>query len=296
MNMQANTFARVAAVVAGAFALAACATGPEAPEQPIEPRVKLNALQSDSQLATRAPVETQEAEEAVRLAEEADLETERGQHLLLMANQKVETARARAQSRLYQDQRQNLSQERERARLQARTLEAERAQREAEMAQQEAAMAQQEVAMSREQQAELQRQIEELNARETERGIVVTLGDVLFAFGEAELMGAAIPNLNKLAAFLQEYPDRDLHIEGHTDSVGGDEFNQRLSERRAQSVRSYLVQQGIDTRRITTAGMGQTSPVASNETQSGRAQNRRVEVIISNDESQVTERALSPDR
>ncbi|MFU8822592.1 MAG: OmpA family protein, partial [Gammaproteobacteria bacterium] len=89
-------------------------------------------------------------------------------------------------------------------------------------------------------------------------------------------------NLDKLAAFLGEYPDRTVLIEGHTDSVGSEESNQFLSQRRAESVRSYLVNRGVQAHRITTAGLGEGSPVASNDTATGRQQNRRVEVIISN--------------
>lgn len=302
MNIQSNTLTRAATVAAGLFLLSACATAPDAPEVPIEPRVKLTALQSNSQLATRAPVETRAAEEAVVAAEAADEDTERGRHLLLMADQKVETARARAQARLFEDQRQSLGEERERVRLQARTLEADRARREAEAArtdaqsaraaatsaQAEAEMAREEMAEARERRLELEQQLAELDAQETERGIVVTLGDVLFAFGESELMGSAIPNLDKLAGFLQEYDDRTVHIEGHTDSVGSAEFNRQLSERRAESVKAFLVGRGIQANRITTAGLGKSAPVASNETDTGRQQNRRVEVIISNDE-QVSE-------
>lgn len=298
MNTHAQTLTRAAVLVAGMVLLSACATAPEAPEAPLNARIKLDALQADSQLATRAPVELEKAREAVLAAEAADEDSERGRHLVVMADQKVEIARARAQSRLYEDQRQALSQESERARLQARTLEADRARREAEAAraeaqsaraaatsaEAEAAMAREEAVAARQERLELERQIEELNARETDRGLVVTLGDVLFATGESELQGAAIPNLNKLAAFLQEYGNRTVQVEGHTDSVGSAEFNQQLSQRRAESVKAFLVGRGIDARRITTTGLGKSAPIATNDTQSGRAQNRRVEVIISNDE------------
>ena len=129
---------------------------------------------------------------------------------------------------------------------------------------------------------DLQRQIEELNARETDRGLVVTLGDVLFATGKSNLMGGAGQNLDKLAAFLGEYPDRTVLIEGHTDNVGSDESNHFLSQQRAESVKSYLVNRGVQASRINTVGLGESSPVASNDTATGRQQNRRVEVVISN--------------
>jgi outer membrane protein OmpA-like peptidoglycan-associated protein len=296
MNIHAKTFTRAAAVIAGFFLLSACATGAKAPEAPLDSRVKLSALQADSTLATRAPVEMREAEAAVRAAEVKRPDSEYARHLLLMADQKVEIARARAQSRQYEDQRRALSEQGERARLEARTQEADRARwdaqsaradalsarKDAESAQADAASARDEVAASRAARLELQRQIAELNARETDRGLVVTLGDLLFATGKSDLTGGAAPNLDKLAAFLGEYSDRTVLIEGHTDSVGSQESNHFLSQRRAESVKSYLVSRGVQANRLTTAGLGQGTPVASNDTATGRQQNRRVEVIISN--------------
>lgn len=280
---------RTALLVAGFFMLSACATTPEPPEAPLDARVKLTALQSDPKLATRAPVEMNAAEAAVKAAEAPRPDGEYAAHLALLADQKVEIARARAQARQYEDQRQALSEASERARLEARTLEADRARRdatsaraEAKFARADAASARDEVADSRARRLELQRQIEELNARETNRGLVVTLGDLLFATGKSELTGGAGPNLNKLAAFLGEYPDRTVLIEGHTDSVGSVEANHFLSQHRAESVKSYLVSRGVQASRLKTAGLGEGSPVASNDTATGRQQNRRVEVIISN--------------
>jgi outer membrane protein OmpA-like peptidoglycan-associated protein len=154
--------------------------------------------------------------------------------------------------------------------------------RDAKSARADAATARDEVAASRELRLALERQIAELNARETDRGLVVTLGDLLFATGKSDLTGGAGPNLDKLAAFLGEYPDRTVLIEGHTDSVGSEESNYFLSQRRADSVKSYLVSRGVQANRLTTSGLGQGSPVASNDSATGRQQNRRVEVIISN--------------
>ncbi len=345
MKTRTNTMTRTAILVTGFLLLTACATSPRAPEGPIDARVALTALQSNPQLATRAPVELKEAEAAVKAAEMTDRNSEQYRHRLLMAGQKVEIARARAQSRQYEDERAALSQQSENARLEARTLEADRARRDAQYAREdastaraaadsaraaaatarddvtasqaeaaasraeaartrdeaaasqaqvaasraeaarardEAAASQAEVAAARAQSLELQRQIAELNARETDRGLVVTLGDVLFATGQSNLTGAAGPNLNKLAAFLDEYRDRTVLIEGHTDSVGSSDSNQLLSQRRAESVRTYLVGQGVAANRLTTSGLGQGSPVANNDTATGRQQNRRVEVIISN--------------
>jgi len=275
MNIQSNSFRKGILVVAGLFVLSACATPLTAPDGAETARSKLTQLQSNAELANRAPVEIKEAEAAVLAAEVPRADSAYARHLVLIADNKVETARARAQSRLYEDQRQALSQQSERARLDARTLEVDRARADAAAARGDADAAR----LTAE---DLQRQIAELNARETDRGLVVTLGDLLFATGKSELTGGAGANLNKLAAFLREYPDRTVYVEGHTDSVGSAESNYLLSQRRADSVTSYLIGQGIAPNRLTSKGLGEGSPVASNDTATGRQQNRRVEVIISN--------------
>ena len=253
----------ITALALSAALLAACAGTPEAPSGAADVRSNLNALQSDPNLAERARDAVREAEEAVRLAEEPlpASEARLAEHRVYMAEQKVEIARAKATTRYAEDQRERLGQERDAARLAARTEEADRA---------------------RSSSADLQRQIDILQAEATERGIVLTLGDVLFTTGSAELQSGGDDNLNRLVDFLNQHPERRVLIEGHTDSVGNAQSNQRLSERRAASVRSYLTRQGISPDRLSTSGMGEARPIATNEDASGRQQNRRVEVIIEN--------------
>ena len=135
--------------------------------------------------------------------------------------------------------------------------------------------------VSQQQASELQRQLEILQARPTDRGLVLTLGDTLFATGKSELKSGATVNLDRLTAFMTEYPQRTAAIEGFTDSMGSEEYNQDLSQRRADAVKGYLVRQGVETSRLSSAGRGENSPVADNESAAGRQQNRRVEVIIS---------------
>lgn len=289
MNRLSMISTRTALLGLGLFLLSACASVPTPPQVSLDSRVKLNALQSNPELATRAPVEMKAAEAAVNAAEAPRPDGRYTTHLVLLADQKVEIARARAQSRLYEDQRRTLSEKSERARLDARTQEADRAlmagrsaRADADSARADAANARDQLAASRAVRLDLQRQIAELNARETDRGLVVTLGDLLFATGKSDLAGGAGPNLDKLAAFLGEYGERTVLIEGHTDSVGSEQSNLLLSRRRAESVKSYLASRGVQLHRLTTTGLGQSWPVASNDTAKGRQQNRRVEVIISN--------------
>ena len=132
-----------------------------------------------------------------------------------------------------------------------------------------------------------------LETRETARGLIVNLSDVLFDTGSANLKQGAREKLAKVAGILLSHPGLKLEIEGHTDSVGSADYNQRLSENRAGSVRTYVVEQGIASNSVGTTGFGETMPVASNDTPAGRQQNRRVELIVSG-ESIGTSAPASP--
>jgi outer membrane protein OmpA-like peptidoglycan-associated protein len=130
---------------------------------------------------------------------------------------------------------------------------------------------------------ELEQRVAELEAENTERGLVVTLDDVLFATGEATLNPGADTTLQQIAAFMREYPERRLRIEGHTDARGPEEFNLELSRERALAVADALARLQIDRDRIETVGLGEAFPVASNESTAGMQQNRRVEVLFSDE-------------
>jgi len=294
MNTQIHNLGRYIGVAVIALSLAACSASPKRPDGADNARSRLTQLQSDPQLASRAPVEIREADLAVRAAEVPQKDLLLARHLVVIADRKVEIARARAQSRLYEDQRVALSQQSETARLDSRTREADMATSEArsaraaaDIARSEADIAREAANMARSEADDLQRQIAELNARETDRGLVMTLGDVLFETGMSDLRGGTTNNLTKLATFLNKYQDRNVVIEGHTDSIGSDEYNYGLSQRRADAVKSYLVGQGVAANRLVTSGKGKGQPVASNETATGRQQNRRVEIIISNSVSSM---------
>jgi len=122
-----------------------------------------------------------------------------------------------------------------------------------------------------------------LATRDTARGLIANMSDVLFKTGSFELLPGARERLAKVSGIVLAYPGLHLDVEGHTDSVGGDEYNMQLSQRRAQAVRDYLVQQGIPDSAIVSRGFGKTKPVATNDTPEGRQQNRRVELVISGD-------------
>jgi outer membrane protein OmpA-like peptidoglycan-associated protein len=289
LHQNRGRFAGLAAATAIiSLTVASCATAPQSPPGSAEVRSKLTHLQSDANLGKRAPVEIREAEAAVQVAEQpVAKDAALGEHRVYMADRKVELAMAKASTRYAEDQREGLSRERAQARLDARTREADRAQRQTEMARGDAESARAAAAAADNESKELQRQIDVLQAEATDRGLVLTLGNVLFATGRSDLKAGGSNSLDKLVSFLNEYPDRSVAIEGHTDNVGSDDLNQALSQRRAESVKSYLMQHGIESRRLTASGIGENRPVADNDSESGRQQNRRVEVIIENPSSAI---------
>ena len=131
------------------------------------------------------------------------------------------------------------------------------------------------------------KELKDLNAKQTDRGMVITLGDVLFNPGQAQLKSASMRSIHKLVDFLKQYPQRKVLVEGYTDSKGSASHNQKLSERRASAVRTALVDNGIDEDRITTRGYGKAFPVADNDTPSNRQMNRRVEITLSDDNGKL---------
>ena len=233
--------------------------------------------QQTPQVVAHAPVPLQEADQALRRAERMwadEHDAEEVQHLAYLASQRVEIAKMAAEQHVAEAQIQQTTEERDRVLLDARTREAQRAQ-------QEAARATQQAQAATTQAQQLQQELAALQAKQTDRGLVLTLGDVLFETGRADLRPGALRNLYPLVTFLQKYPERRVLIEGHTDNVGSESYNLDLSQRRADAVRDFLSQNGVNTAQIATRGYGKASPVASNDTAAGRQQNRRVELIIS---------------
>jgi outer membrane protein OmpA-like peptidoglycan-associated protein len=168
----------------------------------------------------------------------------------------------------------------------AADAEAERARAQAQQAQAQAQQAQAAIAQAEQEKNALRERLREqlsviLETRETARGLIVNVSDVLFDTASATLKPGAREKLARVAGILASHPDLKIEIEGHTDSVGGDDYNQRLSMRRAESVRSYLVQQKIAPTAVDAEGFGENKPVATNATAAGRQQNRRVELVVS---------------
>lgn len=240
--------------------------------------ILLAARELEAERATaKAEARESEAELAQALAEERRKEAEMSQ---LLAAERAREAELRAAEA---EQAKALAAEQASEARQARQLAEQRSQeieareREAEMARQRAAAAEQEA-------LELQQALADLQAKQTKRGMVLTLGDVLFDTDKAILKPGAQVTMDRLAAFLNDYPERHLLIEGHTDSRGTDEYNLSLSTRRARAVREALVDRGITPERLRAVGLGEEYPVASNDSRAGQQQNRRVEIVVSDDE------------
>ncbi|ARU26977.1 hypothetical protein CBR65_05740 [Cellvibrio sp. PSBB006] len=251
----------VLALLFSGVVLTACQSTPEEDPGVKQVREDLISLQSDPQLAHLAQTAIQDAERAVQAAEKPQKSEAVTEHLVYIADNKVKTARALASARFEEDKLEKLGEQRKQVQLNARTREARQAEMRAERLEQELA---------------------DIKQQQTDRGTIYTLGDTLFATNKAELKAGAQASFDRLARTLNESPDRKIVVEGHTDSTGAEDYNLTLSQRRADAVKTYLVAQGVDEARITAVGKGEGFPVASNDTASGRQQNRRVEVIIEN--------------
>ena len=162
-------------------------------------------------------------------------------------------------------------------------MQAEQARMQAEQARMQAESARAQADAEQAKNVALLKELADLKGQQTNRGLVLTVGDVLFATGKAEVAAGGLRSIDKLAEFLKKNPTRNLLIEGHTDNTGPEDFNLKLSQQRADAVKDVLVSRGVGADRITTKGYGPKYPVVANDTAAGRQQNRRVEVVVLNE-------------
>jgi outer membrane protein OmpA-like peptidoglycan-associated protein len=259
---------KLMAAMAVAMTFAGCASTPTTNPALESARTAVRSAEADPNVGKYAALdlqaaknELQEAESAAMKHDEADiaqpayLAAQTARLAQIKASAKADDARVAAGQT-----------ERDRIQLSARTAEVDSAKLARDQATQKASA--------------LQSEVDALNAKPTDRGLVLTLGDVLFDTGKAGLNPGASRNLDQLVQFLTEHQDRRVEIDGYTDSVGTDSFNLDLSQRRADTVKSVLVSRGIDSSRIVSRGYGKEFEVASNSEASGRQLNRRVEIVI----------------
>ncbi len=242
-----------------AMLITACTAVPvqEKPEL-AEVRDSYRAVAGVPEIRANAAYLLHQADQAIRRAAETADGAEYN-HQIYMARRYLDMAQAVTNRELSQREVERLAHQRNQLRRQRR------AEEEAESARRTEA---------------LEAELAALEATRVDRGILVTLQDVLFTPGRTELTPSARDELEILGDFLRDHPDRSVMVEGHTDSFGNADYNMVLSERRADSVKQALVERGIEPERIVSRGYGETRPIASNVTEAGRQLNRRVEVVI----------------
>ena len=294
--------------------MAGCSTTPSPNARLDEARSNYRMAQDDPQTRDMAGAEMRQASDALNKANDAWTRNESPaevDHLAYLAKQRVLVAQEVARQKNAELAVTQADAARDKLRLEARTNEADTAQRSAEASQRQAASAQRQAAASQgqaevsrqqadaaKQQADealarssqLETQLRDLNAKKTDRGLVVTLGDVLFDTNQAQLKSGGVRSVEKLGIFLKQYPQRRALVEGFTDSVGSEGTNQNLSARRADAVRAALVNLGVSGDRIATQGYGEAYPVAGNDSAGGRQMNRRVEIVLSAEDGSIAPR------
>ena len=256
--------------------------------------------QSNPNVTTYATLELKQASDALDKANAAVSKNESAANvdkLAYLAKQKIALAQEVAKRKSAEAQVVNSAKERDQMRLQQRTTEADAAKMNAETsakaaqaAQAESADAQRSTQAAQARTAQLEAELAALNAKKTERGIIITLGDVLFGTDLARLNSDGMRTLQKLADVLQKDPQRNVLVEGFTDSTGTAAHNLELSDRRANSVKSALLGMGVNQERVAVRGYGEEYPVAANDTAKNRQLNRRVEIVLSDETGKTTPR------
>jgi len=286
------------AATAVLLALAGCQTTPPASTELSAARAAYERARTDPYASRTGGLEIERAQQALRSAEQAagpQRDAALARHHAYLAMQRSEIALAMGMQAQSEEQVQQAGLMRERAQLEARTREAEQATRSARNAQgdaldsrNEAEMARRQAALQAQRAGALERDLQALQAQNTQRGMVVTLGDVLFDTGKASLQPGAQRSVAQLATVLKQYPERRVLIEGFTDNVGSENLNLELSRRRAEAFQRALQSAGVPQVRMETQARGEADPVANNATPAGRQQNRRVEVVFSDEQGQFT--------
>lgn len=268
-----------------ALALGACVSMPQPNAALQTARVAVQTAEADPNVNKFAPLDLDRARKDLSIAEDAALHHQDAQvdQPAYLATQNARLAQAHGAAKA-DDARVAAGQmERDQIVLASRTREAENARASAANSKVVAEVALDQRDQANQETARVQAELEALKATPTPRGLVMTLGDVLFDTGRAELKSGAGRKMDQLAQFLVEHPDRRVQIDGFTDSIGTDSYNEDLSQRRADAVKTALINRGVQPSRIGTEGYGKAYPVANNTDSGGRQLNRRVEVVIGGD-------------
>ena len=286
----------VVAVTAALLGMAGCETAPETSGVLDAARSAVSAAEADPNVSKYAPTELDRARKllvnAEGAAKEKGAKDTTTAHYAYLATQMARISQQRAQEQVATARVKAGETERQKILLTARESEADKAKAQAQQAVSQAQNAQAQVQQAQAESQRLAAQLENMQASQTPRGIVLTLDDVLFDTGKAQLKAGATRSIDQIAAFLKENPDRRVQVEGFTDSQGADDYNLELSQSRADSVAMAIIQRGVDAQRVRALGYGEGYPVASNANAGSRQLNRRVEIIVSNDKSEIPVRAV----
>lgn len=301
-------------VLAVAALMAGCSSAPKTTSLLDQARSDYQVAQGNPNIAMYAPLEMKEASSVMA---QANVEAnERGSdekinNLAYLAKQKIALTQEVTKRKMAEAEVANAGKERDQLRLDSRTNEANAArisaekatlaaqlaqsdaaqsQRLAQQAQVDAANSQRQTQEAQARAVQLEAQLAQLSAKKTERGIVITLGDVLFGTDLSRLTADGMRSAQKLADVLQQNPQRKVLIEGFADSTGAAEYNQGLSERRAGAVRTALLDLGVARERIDMRGYGESFPVSANDSAGGRQLNRRVEIVLSDENGKLVAR------
>ena len=264
-------------VLVAGFLMAGCAGTPDVNPMVQEVQVAYSQAEEDTMVVNNAPMALQKAEEALRQVEQlsrSGADSASIERQAYLALQQVKIAEKRAEIRAAQEQIKRASTELEI--LMENLSEADKKTMGAGPSKVEA--------------KERAQQLRHFQAIETNRGLVIRFLDLRFAQEQASLTSSVEQPINELADFLSDYPERTVLIEGHTDNTGAASFNKSLSQKRADVVRDALISRGVNPDRIQSVGLGEEYPIASNDTEVGRRENRRVEVVISDESGNIPER------
>ncbi len=288
------------AAMAIVLLLGACASTPTSTTLLESARNDYAQAQRNPDVSNYAALEMKLASDAMQQANLAAVQSsspDKVDQLAYIAQQKIALTQEVVKQKTAQADMVRTARERDQMQLTQRTKEANQANADAQMAQGDAAEAQRRAELARQatldaqiRSARLESQLADLFAKKTERGMVITLGDVLFGSDKASLTAGGMRSAQKLADVLQQNPSRNVLVEGFTDSTGADAYNQQLSERRSMTVREALLQMGIGSERISVRGYGESYPVVANDTAANRQLNRRVEIVLSDETGKTPQR------
>lgn len=283
--------------IPAAFALsvlmAACGTTPTTTSLLDQARGDYMAAQSNPAVARDAPAELQKATEALERANAAAARRDSLNtidSLAYAAKQRIAAAQEVARQKAAERQAADAGRQRDQVLVQERTQEADQQRQKALQAQAQAQSANAQAQAANAQASALQQELADLKAKQTDRGLVITFGDVLFNVDQAQLSPQGMRTAERLADVLRQQPGSSVLVEGFTDSTGSAAHNLELSQRRAEAVRNALAGMGIAPERIATRGYGEAYPVASNDNAGNRQLNRRVEIVLSQNGAPIANR------